>query len=186
MCCIQIQSVYRGGRCRNYSYNQRRIEVQLLRTRILRGWDACHVPLLQRSRFWIRSSVVNSGIGGGYRINRFPTYLDVRIHRDEMNWLNRKQLEYGLKTTGESKNDINGHGSSNINGIVSFSPPSYPNEVSTLKEAKKALDTSRKDLYWRFKGKKTGTSESPTFFHRPESINISKCRLDTGLLLKVR
>ena len=161
-CCIQIQSLYRGGRCRNHSYNQRRSEVQSLRTHILRGWDACHVPLLQRSRFWIRSSVVNSGIDGGLRINRFPTYLDVGIHRDEMNWLNRKQLEYDLKTTGESKNNINGHGNSNINGNdVSFSPPSYPNEVSTLKEAKKALDKSRKDLYWRFKGKKKGTSAHP-------------------------
>ena len=155
-CCVYIQSMHRSYTCRTRSLRKRREEVHRLRYIIVRGWSTCCVPLLQRSRFWTLQNA------------EAPSFLDVGMHRDEVEWLSKKYRQYGLSwvTMDDNNNAAGDRQESKASrserlstvGISSSSPqltpPSYPNEHDSLSAASKALQLSRKDLYWRLKGKK--------------------------------
>ena len=159
-CCVQIQSVYRGRSRRIESLRKRCQEVISLRKIILQGWSECAVPLLQRSQFWKLTNV------------EAPSYLDVGIHRDEIHWLSQKRQQYGLPVAAVQLSST-----ASKSTISSVSPPSYPNEYDSLLKASKALKISRKNLYFRLKGKKgyqgLDKSELKKYF---ECFGISKLK----------
>jgi hypothetical protein len=164
---IPIQSILRGNHCRELSMNIKKNEIIRLRKQIVVGWNECYVPLLQRSRFWMTLNMNN------------PTYLDIGIHYDEVRWIQKMKKRYGLvsgssggsgsksggsksggsksggsKSNGERKKSFFSSSTSTSFSSTSIPTPRYPNESLTLEDAKKALISSRKDLYWRLKGKK--------------------------------
>ena len=159
--CISVQALQRGKSCRRLSLMERKMEIRRMRRIIVSGWAECAVPLLQRSRFWTLQS------------DDSPSYLDVGMHRDEVTWLSVKRREYGLGSRGSGSGSGNGNGNGNggaksDEGVLSHNGrrqvstsisdelplPKYPNEFSSLSKAEKALKISRRNLYWRLKGKK--------------------------------
>jgi hypothetical protein len=139
--CIFIQAWQRGKMRRRLSLMERKVEIRRMRRAIVSGWEECAVPLLQRSRLWTLQS------------DDSPSYLDVSMHRDEVAWLSAKRTQYGLDSGSGGTKSSEGRRLMSSN-IEELPPPKYPNEFSTLLEAQKALKISRKDLYWRLKGKK--------------------------------
>ena len=155
--CISVQALQRGKSCRKLSLMERKMEIHRMRRVIVSGWEECAVPLLQRSRFWTLQS------------DDSPSYLDLGMHRDEVAWLSVKRREYGLGSRGSGSGSGSGNsGAKSSEGALSHNGrrrvstsisdelplPKYPNEFSSLSEAEKALKISRKNLYWRLKGKK--------------------------------
>ena len=165
---IIVQTWARGRQCRVQALVDRRARIMALRTAICRGWNATAVPLLKRSRFWLSLDMDH------------PSYLDLGIHLDEMQWIEERKRRFGVvgggSATGvvawsatasiesETKQQEHRRGEGKAPELRQQRGGQFRRDTSTanslmahvdsLELAREALVKQRKDLYWRLKGLK--------------------------------